>query len=126
MVVAVFAGTLLPYLSQRDRRLLAEDEDEDVDSEIKRIREMVRQWKAESARNGQPIKLPTMPFMLRNIWTAGTLFGADGSSLILKCTPHSFESLCGRYGFNIFYSNCATGAYHSISNKIPANFCLFF
>jgi len=54
---------------------------------MERIRELVRQWKAEAARHGRPLKLPrsellwgswltVVPFMLRNIWTAGlTLFG---------------------------------------------------
>jgi len=52
-----------------------------------KIREMVREWKAEAARHGRPLRLPTsrfyfgtalttVPFMLRNIWTAGlVLFG---------------------------------------------------
>ncbi|WRT65410.1 uncharacterized protein IL334_002353 [Kwoniella shivajii] len=84
--VAIIAGTLLPYLAARDRRLLKpvaekirdgelsgdESEDED-DVEMEKIREMVREWKAEAAREGRPLKLPTMPFMLRNIWTAGLL-----------------------------------------------------
>ena len=57
--------------------------------EMDKIREMVREWKAEAARHGRPLKLPTsesfpdqgrdslsVPFMLRNIWTAGlVLFG---------------------------------------------------
>ncbi|CAD6576865.1 MAG: hypothetical protein TREMPRED_001789 [Tremellales sp. Tagirdzhanova-0007] len=84
--VAIVAGTVLPYLASRDRRLLKpateknvvdEDEDEDEeDGELERIRDMVKQWKAEAARNGRPMKLPTMPFMLRNIWTAGLLLFA--------------------------------------------------
>ncbi|KAF8341364.1 major facilitator superfamily domain-containing protein [Cantharellus anzutake] len=69
-IVAIFAGTLLPWLNQRDRRLLASEEDENVDQELARIRAMVREWKAEAARAGKPLQLPTMPFMLRNIWTA--------------------------------------------------------
>ncbi|KAK8861283.1 hypothetical protein IAR55_002102 [Kwoniella newhampshirensis] len=87
--VAIIAGTLLPYLNARDRRLLKptsekrrdgeldeEVSDEEEDVEMERIREMVQQWKAEAAREGRPLKLPTMPFMLRNIWTAGlVLFG---------------------------------------------------
>ena len=64
---AIIAGTILPYLAARDRRLLkpatekdVEDEDEDEeDVELERIREMVKQWKAEAARNGRPMKLPT-------------------------------------------------------------------
>lgn len=66
------AGTLLPYLAARDRRLLKpttekdasqidEDasEDEGEDGEMDRIREMVREWKAEAARHGRPLRLPT-------------------------------------------------------------------
>ncbi len=92
--VAIVAGTLLPYLNARDRRLLkppVEDEDaDDEDLEIDRVRELVRQWRAEAARQGRPLKLPTsmsgesgmssdavsVPFMLRNIWTAGLLLFA--------------------------------------------------
>jgi len=84
-LVAVVAGTILPWLAARDRRLLKQidldeaealDEDEEVDMEIVKIRDMVRQWKSEAARQGRPLKLPRMPFMLRNIWTAAlVLFG---------------------------------------------------
>ncbi|ORX36430.1 major facilitator superfamily domain-containing protein [Kockovaella imperatae] len=78
--VAIVAGTLLPYLASRDRRLLgaidAGGETDDEEADLEQIREQVRQWKAESARHGKPLKLPTMPFMLRNIWTAGLLLFA--------------------------------------------------
>ncbi|GFZ42873.1 hypothetical protein JCM24511_00591 [Saitozyma sp. JCM 24511] len=84
--VAIIAGTLLPYLNARDRRLLKpttekrdediDDSDEEEDAELERIRDMVRQWKAEASRAGRPLKLPTMPFMLRNIWTAGLVLFA--------------------------------------------------
>ncbi len=63
--MAIFAGTLLPYLAARDHRLLApkgeenDDADEEADVEMERIREMVRQWKAEASREGRPLKLPT-------------------------------------------------------------------
>jgi len=61
-------------MAQRDQRLLSKgDDDEDEDEEISRIRAMVRSWKAEAARMGRPLHLPTMPFMLRNVWTAGLL-----------------------------------------------------
>ena len=70
-------GTILPYLAQRDTRLLtnktADEDNEDEDEEISRIRAMVRSWKAEAARMGRPLHLPAMPFMLRNIWTGGLL-----------------------------------------------------
>ena len=68
--VAIIAGTLLPYLAARDRRLLkppsekhsGETDDEhsdEEDAELERIRDMVKQWKAEAARQGRPLKLPT-------------------------------------------------------------------
>jgi solute carrier family 45 protein 1/2/4 len=62
------AGTILPYLAARDHRLLkpesekndgdSDDEDEE-DRELVRIQEMVREWKAEAAREGRPLRLPT-------------------------------------------------------------------
>lgn len=81
-IVAVIAGTVLPYLAERDRRLLApetgdDDEDEDgmeteQEREFRRIKAMVEGWKLEAKLDpkGKPVRLPTMPFMLRNIWTA--------------------------------------------------------
>lgn len=72
LVVAVLAGTLLPHLARRDHRLIShEDEDEDV--EITRLRNTVREWRAEAARQGRPLRLPMMPFLLRNIWTGALL-----------------------------------------------------
>lgn len=73
-VVSVVVGTVLPYIAQRDQRLLSKgDLDEDEDEEVSRIRALVRSWKAEAARMGRPLRLPPMPFMLRNIWTGGLL-----------------------------------------------------
>ncbi|KDQ64622.1 hypothetical protein JAAARDRAFT_28261 [Jaapia argillacea MUCL 33604] len=68
-IVAVCAGTLLPHLARRDIRLLEGDEDESEDEEINRLRITVRQWRSEAARQGKPLRLPFMPFLLRNIWT---------------------------------------------------------
>lgn len=87
--VSVTAGTVLPYLAARDSRLLRqqlegdpEDDDVDEDEEVSRIRQLVRSWKAEAARMGKPLRLPAMPFMLRNIWTVGLLlFG-----ILMTCT----------------------------------------
>lgn len=77
--VAIIAGTLLPYLAARDRRLLKptseklrdgeieienEDEEDEEHVEMERIREMVQQWKAEAAREGRPLKLPTSKLQL--------------------------------------------------------------
>ena len=64
-VVAVVAGTALPYLADRDRRLLApelleEDEElSDEEREFKRIKELVGEWKAEAKRDSKPLRLPT-------------------------------------------------------------------
>lgn len=80
-IVAIVAGTVLPWLNQLDQRLLGndspvDDDDDEDDEELARVRELVRQWRAEAAREGKPLKLPAMPFMLRNIWTASlALFG---------------------------------------------------
>jgi len=87
--VSVTAGTILPYLAARDSRLLRQrldgdiDEDEvDEDEELSHIRAMVRSWKAEASRMGKPLRLPAMPFMLRNVWTLGLLlFG-----ILMTCT----------------------------------------
>jgi len=63
--VAVVAGTVLPYLADRDRRLLAPDlleEDEDLNEEereFKRIKELVSEWKAEAKRDSKELRLPT-------------------------------------------------------------------
>ncbi|EJD01423.1 MFS general substrate transporter [Fomitiporia mediterranea MF3/22] len=71
-IVAVIAGILLPHLARRDQRLLGRDGDEEG-TELNRIRDMVQKWRVEAASQGKPLKLPSMPFMLRNIWTAGML-----------------------------------------------------
>ncbi|KXN86414.1 General alpha-glucoside permease [Leucoagaricus sp. SymC.cos] len=75
-VVGVIAGTILPHLANRDRRLLGRKTDVDEDSETARLRETVRQWKVDAARQGQPLKLPAMPFLLRNIWSGAMLLYA--------------------------------------------------
>ncbi|KAH9999305.1 MFS general substrate transporter [Russula vinacea] len=67
-IVAVAAGIVLPHLARRDVRLLAQSEDEDEDAELSRLRDTVRQWQVEAARKGKPLRLPIMPFLLRNIW----------------------------------------------------------
>lgn len=74
--VAVIAGILLPRLTQRDSRLLAHEGDEDEDAEFARLKATVQQWRAEAARRGEPLKLPFMPFFLRNIWTGAMLLFA--------------------------------------------------
>jgi len=53
--------------------LLAHSDDEDEDAELARIRDMVMQWQAEAARKGKPLRLPIMPFLLRNIWMGAML-----------------------------------------------------
>ena len=70
--VAVTAGTILPQLARRDSRLLSGGE-EDEDAEVTRLRNTVREWRTEASRNGKPLRLPMMPFLLRNIWTGALL-----------------------------------------------------
>ena len=67
------AGTLLPHLARRDTALLAHEGDEDADAELARLRAQVREWRADAARKGKPLRLPIMPFFLRNIWTGALL-----------------------------------------------------
>lgn len=70
--VGVLAGTLLPHLATRDRRILARYESETQDEELNYLRKLVREWRAESASKG-PLRLPMMPFLLRNIWMGAML-----------------------------------------------------
>lgn len=72
--VGVVAGTVLPHLATRDRRLMGAKTDVDEDAEISRLRAMVRQWRIEAARQGKALHLPVTPFLLRNIWTGALLF----------------------------------------------------
>ncbi|KAG6854846.1 hypothetical protein C0991_012036 [Blastosporella zonata] len=72
-IVGVATGVLLPHLASRDRRLLAHKEDVDEDAELTRLRQTVREWRADAARQGKPLRLPIMPFLLRNIWTGALL-----------------------------------------------------
>ncbi|KAH7105653.1 MFS general substrate transporter [Auriculariales sp. MPI-PUGE-AT-0066] len=74
-IIAALSGWLLPFLTKRDRRLLVFEEDPS-DQDLGQIREMVRRWRAEALREGKVLVLPTMPFMLRNIWTAAILLFA--------------------------------------------------
>lgn len=71
--MGVVAGVILPHLANRDRRLMADKADVDEDAELTRIKDTVRQWRVEAARHGKPLKLPVMPFLLRNIWTGALL-----------------------------------------------------
>ena len=66
-IVAVFAGALLPYLSRRDMRLLRV-QDEDEEEEQIRLRSLIYEWRAEAAKKGKKMKLPTLPVLYRTIW----------------------------------------------------------
>jgi solute carrier family 45, member 1/2/4 len=72
LIVAVFAGALLPYLSRRDKRLLAIP-GEDEATEFQRLRSMVREWRTEAAIKGKKMKLPAMPVLLRTVWMGALL-----------------------------------------------------
>lgn len=78
-------GWFLPLLTKRDRRLLVFEEDP-RDQDLTQIRDMVRRWRAEALREGKKLELPTMPFMLRNIWTAALVLFAVlmGLSVFVK------------------------------------------
>jgi len=52
---------------------MGQHEDEDEDAEMTRLQDTVRQWRVEAARRGKPLRLPVMPFLLRNIWTGALL-----------------------------------------------------
>ncbi|KAL0949413.1 hypothetical protein HGRIS_009474 [Hohenbuehelia grisea] len=81
-IVSVAAGTVLPHLASRDRRLMQHKGDVDEDAELTRIRNTVREWRAEAARKGKPLRLPVMPFLLRNIWTGALVL----FTLLTFCT----------------------------------------
>lgn len=74
LLVGVTAGTILPHLAARDRRLMGDKADVDETAEISRLRATVRQWRIEAARKGRALHLPMMPFLLRNIWTGALVF----------------------------------------------------
>ena len=94
--VAIVAGTVLPHLSRRDVRLLPSDE-EDEDAELARLGVTVRRWKAEAARKGKPLRLPIMPFLLRNVWMGAMLL----FSLITAST--FFITQVWQVGFHLIY-----------------------
>ena len=66
-IVAVAAGALLPHLSRRDKRLLRV-QDEDEEEETIRLRGLIYQWRAEAAKKGKKMRLPTVPVLYRTIW----------------------------------------------------------
>ena len=74
LLVGVAAGTILPHLAARDRRLMGDKADVDETAEVSRLRATVRQWRIEAARKGRALHLPVMPFLLRNIWTGALVF----------------------------------------------------
>ena len=71
-IVAAMAGTLLPYLSRRDKRLLRV-QDEDEEEETIRLRNMIHGWRVEAAKKGKKMKLPTLPVLYRTIWIGALL-----------------------------------------------------
>ncbi|KAI6130412.1 MFS general substrate transporter [Pisolithus croceorrhizus] len=71
-IVAVIAGVVLPRLTLRDSRLLAQDGDDDA-SRTERLRLMLRHWQEEAAQRGKQFKIPRMPLLLRDIWVGAML-----------------------------------------------------
>lgn len=66
-IVAVLAGSVLPIFARRDRRLLPVEGD-DEDAQIERFRGRLHMWRQEGIT-----KLPKMPWLLRDIWTAAMI-----------------------------------------------------
>jgi solute carrier family 45 protein 1/2/4 len=66
-IVAVLAGGVLPVFARRDRRLLPVEGD-DEDAQIERFRSRLHLWRQEGIT-----KLPKMPWLLRDIWTAAMI-----------------------------------------------------
>ncbi|KAG1759805.1 major facilitator superfamily domain-containing protein [Suillus occidentalis] len=66
-IVAVLAGSVLPIFARRDRRLLPVEGD-DEDAQIERFRGRLHLWRQEGIT-----KLPKMPWLLRDIWTAAMI-----------------------------------------------------
>lgn len=71
-VIATLAGALLPHLSRRDKRLLA-DPNEDEEMEIERLTGLIYLWRKEAASKGKKMKLPVMPLLLRTVWMGALL-----------------------------------------------------
>ena len=92
---------MLPHLASRDRRLMAYKSDVDENAEVSRIRATIRQWRVEAAQKGQPLQLPVMPFLLRNIWTGAlVLYSLLTFSTFFISTVNQVSSLnnrCGQY-----------------------------
>lgn len=65
--MAVIAGSVLPLFARRDHRLLPVEGD-DEDAQIERFRGRLHMWRQEGT-----IKLPKMPWLLRDIWTAAMI-----------------------------------------------------
>ena len=71
-IVAALAGTLLPYLSRRDTRLLRV-QDEDEEEETIRLRNTIHEWRVDAAKKGKKMRLPTLPVLYRTIWIGALL-----------------------------------------------------
>jgi len=66
-MVAVVAGSVLPYFSRRDKRLLRV-QDEDEEEETIRLRALICEWRSEAEKKGKSMRLPTLPVSYRTIW----------------------------------------------------------
>ena len=95
--VAIAAGIVLPHLARRDVRLLAPSDEEDEDAELAHLRDTVRRWQAEAARKGKPLRLPIMPFLLRNVWMGAMLL------FTLITTSTFFITRVWQVGFHLIY-----------------------
>jgi len=75
-IVGVFAGTLLPHFSKRDKRLLDPDYPESDEGKFIRIQRTVQTLKRECENNNRTFRLPRMPVALRDMWCFALVFFA--------------------------------------------------
>lgn len=76
---------------------------------MNRLSETVRAWRVEAASQGRPLRLPVMPFLLRNIWTGALLF----FSLLMFSTffiTTVFQVILASDGLLNFGTNCLVQA----------------
>ena len=71
LLVAAAAGAALPHLARRHPQLVSGDEDDE--DEIDAVERTIHQLQIEARERGRSIKLPKMPLLLRDIWTAALL-----------------------------------------------------
>lgn len=107
---------MLPYLAARDHRLLKPETkrrraaasdasdgeystDDEDDEELENIRDMVRGWKAEAARDGRPLKLPTS----KSSGKSHILSARDSAVHAEEYLDGRARAVCCYHGFHILH-----------------------